>query len=112
MPSRDGAEIPYPQGTITKDTVHNASSSVGKMQEGSIRCDAFPDKANGLVEKFDPCTRLRPFITTCSPAQHHQEPGNSRPNYWSWNGQEIFKQEEKLLGWSELVMTQKGEEGI
>lgn len=80
-------------------------TSMGKMEEGSIRCDPFPDKPNGLVEKFDACTRLRPFITTCSPAQHNQEPG-------SQNGQEIFKQEKKLVGWSELVMTQKGEEGI
>ena len=30
----------------------------------------------------------------------------------SWNGQETFKQEEKLVRWSELVMTQKEEESI
>lgn len=52
--------------TITKDTVDNVSSSVGKREEGSIGCDPFPEKANVLVEKFDPRTKLRPFITTCS----------------------------------------------
>lgn len=96
-----------------KGTVYNMSSIMGEVEECSIRCNPFPDKANGLMERSASCTILRPVVTNC-PAAQKRWPGawEFQQTYWSWNSQEIFKQEEKLVGWSKLVMTQKGEEGV
>lgn len=89
------------------------SSTVGEIEERSIRCNPFPDKGNGLVEGSASCTRLRPVITTCSAARKRwPRAWGFQQTYLSWNSQEIFRQEKTLVGWSKLVMTQKGEEGV